>query len=590
MPIIGKSKAKMAIVKHIEGYFTLQENINISFKLNTLGFTIKEAISLLNKYKLNIFNIIENNIYQLCDDISFNKLDQMFLKDNDEKNSNRVEALIKHSINELCYSTGNTILTKEEVFIKMKTKFNGVFSSKEFIKSISVLLEKGMLIEINNYIALYDYYERENYIIDTINRLNNIKNVTNDSDIIKAVNNLSKKYSLVLDDKQLNAVKEAIKNNFYIITGGPGTGKTTIVKLIVDVLIKSGEFTEDDIALLSPTGRSAKKLSESVNLPASTIHKYLKWNKETNEFQINEINKAKERLIIIDEASMLDIFLFSSLLKGLRNNIKIILIGDASQLPSIAPGDILNDLLSKEYIKKTYLEIIYRVKEGSYISFLADDIKKIKTFNNIKSYEDFEFIESTDEEIIHNLEKVCVKMKKNNINLNDFQVLAPMYKGYNGIDNLNNIMSNIFNEEETSYKIYERHYKVNDKVIQLVNDMDNNIYNGDIGYICDIGYENKSLQVSIDFDGNIVKYNGQSLDNFSLAYAISIHKSQGSEYDNVVIILSSTFNRMFYNKLIYTAVTRAKQNLIIIGSLSSLNKSITTLYSSFRQTYLKLIK
>ena len=238
-------------------------------------------------------------------------------------------------------------------------------------------------------------------------------------------------------------------------------------------------------------------------------------------------------------------------------------------------------------IKSKCLSTIYRVKDGSYITYLANDIKNKKEFESFdEKYSDFKFIESSDDNIKLYLSEICNKIKEKGISTDSFQVLAPMYKGVNGIDNLNIMLSDIFNPNE-KYQVGDKFYKINDKVIQLVNDVENNVYNGDIGYIKDIFTVDKKLVIRIDYLGNIVEYKSGEFDRFTLAYAISIHKSQGSEYDNVVIILASSFRRMFYNKLIYTAVTRAKQSLIILGNISSFNKSVQTLYADNRNTYLK---
>ena len=185
------------------------------------------------------------------------------------------------------------------------------------------------------------------------------------------------------------------------------------------------------------------------------------------------------------------------------------------------------------------------------------------------------------------LRNIANKVKEKNIGVDSFQVLAPMYKGLNGIDNLNKMLSDIFNPNGEKYQIGDKYYRVGDKVIQLVNDVDNNVFNGDIGYIKSIEEIDKKLEITISFMGNKVKYKSGEFDNFSLAYAISVHKSQGSEYDNVVIVLAKSFKRMFYNKLIYTAVTRAKQTLIIIGNIESFNSSVQLLYADNRNTYLK---
>ena len=287
---------------------------------------------------------------------------------------------------------------------------------------------------------------------------------------------------------------------------------------------------------------------------------------------------------------MIDIFLFSSLLKGIRVNAKLLLIGDANQLPSIGPGDVLNDLLKIDGIKSKSLSTIYRVKEGSYITYLANDIKEKKIFNHIDNYEDFKFIESDDEDIMSYVKDLCYKVKDKGISIENFQVLAPMYKGVNGIDNLNELMANIFNPDNEKYQIGDKYYRVGDKVIQLINDVENNVFNGDIGNISNITTVEGKMEITINFMGNKVIYKSGEFDRFNLAYAISIHKAQGSEYENVVIVLANSFRRMFYNKLIYTAVTRAKSSLILIGSLLSFNTSIQTMYANNRNTYLKLIK
>ena len=558
-------------------------------KLSSMGFTINEAINLMTLYKSRLFEIVDNNIYELVKYVRFDKLDTIYLKNNNEDTKIRIEALIKHNIYEMCYEKGDTLISKEELLIEMKKSFKGIFTVETFMLHINDLIKNKELVEVNGMLALYNFYSSENLIIDNIKRLNNIKNIHN----IDKINHFIKEYetrnNILLADNQKNAIRESILNNFYIITGGPGTGKTTIVKAIFEVLKDAEDIKEEDIVLLAPTGRSAKRLSESVVFPASTIHRYLKWNKETGEFQVNENNKTTHKIVIVDEASMLDIFLFSSLLKGLRLNVKLILVGDANQLPSIAPGDILNDLLKLDFIKKTYLNEIYRVKEGRYITYLANDIRNKRIFEKIDNYDDFKFINCKEEEILPYLTEVCNKVKEKDMDIDKFEVLCPMYKGYNGIDNINKVMSEIFNPNKKKYIINDKYYSVGDKVIQLTNDIDNDVYNGDIGYIEDIRYEDKKLVVTIDYGRCEVEYKSGELDKFNLAYSVSIHKSQGSEYDNVVVILSKGFSRMLYNKLIYTAITRAKKSLILIGSIETFNKGVQTTYAENRRTYLKCI-
>ena len=564
-------------------------NQDLIIKLNGYGFTVKEAINLSTIYGNELLDIISDNVYELIDYISFDKLDLIFLNNYDEMNSRRLKALIKHCIYTMCFESGDTLVKKEELFIKMKRCFKGNLSSDTFIVHLNKSIEDADIIEVNDYVSLFEFYDTETSILKDINRINSIKNVIDEKKILKYINKYEKDNNIIFNDDQVEAIIGSIKNNFYIITGGPGTGKTTIIKAITEILMEFCNVDKKDIALLAPTGRSAKRISESVELPSYTIHKFLKWNKETGTFGIDEYNKAHEKIVIVDEASMIDIFLFSSLLKGLRINVKLLLIGDANQLPSIGPGDILNDLLNISDIKSKSLNKIYRVKDGSYITYLANDIKNIKEFTSFdNNYSDFRFVESDDDNIKKYLIEICENVKKKGVNIENFQVLAPMYKGINGIDILNELMSDIFNGEEEKHQVGDKYYRVGDKVIQLVNDVENNVFNGDIGYIKRIDSIDRKLVITINFMGNNVVYKSGEFDRFTLAYAISIHKSQGSEYDNVVIVLAKSFRRMFYNKLIYTAVTRAKNSLIIIGSIESFNLSVKTLYANERITLLKL--
>lgn len=580
------TKAKRMHDKIIENEY----NQDLILKLNGLGFSVREAIDLITVYGNKLSNVIEENIYDLVEYINFDKLDLMFLKDNDEMDKRRIEALILHNIYTSCYESGDTLILKDELFIKMKRCFRGVFSAEEYLKYIDSLAMKAKIVLFNEYVTLSDFYNTEKSILMDINRINDIKTNIKTDKIDTYISEYEKINNITFNNDQKDAIKGAIENNFFIITGGPGTGKTTIIKAIVMILKEILDLSHEDIALLAPTGRASKRMAESVGAPAYTIHKYLKWNKETESFLIDEYNKSSEKVVIVDESSMIDIFLFSSLLKGLKLNVKLILVGDANQLPSIGPGDLLNDLLHISTIKNKYLNTIYRVKEGSYITYLANDIKNRKYFDKFPTnYSDFKFIESSDDDIKKYLSEIVNKAVEKGIHSENFQVLAPMYKGLNGIDSLNSMMASIFNPDAEKFIIGDKYYRINDKVIQLVNDVDNNVYNGDIGYIRDIYYLDKKMVVEIDYSGNIVEYKSGEFDKFNLAYAVSIHKSQGSEYANVVIILARSFNRMFYNKLIYTAVTRAKSSLIILGSIDSLNKSVSTNYGANRNTYLKYV-
>ena len=405
-------------------------------------------------------------------------------------------------------------------------------------------------------------------------------------------------YGVKYNVDQKKAIKKALTNRISIITGGPGTGKTTIINSIVKLYMRIHNLNYKDvineIALLAPTGRAAKKISDSTGLPAMTIHRYLKWNKEKNEFQINEYNKNPHKLIIVDETSMIDTCLFDSLLKGIKHNITLVLVGDANQLPSVGPGLILNDLIESDLFTHTILETIYRQSDNSYIPILAKEIKEHNLSEDFtRQTDDYNFLFASGLAIKETIRKICLMSKEKGLTEDDIQILAPMYKGENGIDNLNILLQGIFNPKDESkkeIKVGDIIYREHDKVLQLVNDPDNNIFNGDIGYISNISIvmaPKKKEILTINFDGNEVLYNREDLINIKHAYAITIHKSQGSEFAHVIMPISKAYFKMLYNKLIYTGVSRAKKSLIIIGEKESFIMATNNDYSTNRKTNLK---
>ena len=412
------------------------------------------------------------------------------------------------------------------------------------------------------------------------------------------IKDFMKRWEVKYNKDQINAIKSSLNNNITIITGGPGTGKTTIINAIVKLYIQDRNMDNIEvlkhIALLAPTGRASRKMAESTGLPAMTIHRYLKWNKENNDFGVNEYNKEFHKLIIVDEVSMIDTFMFSSLLKGLTSNIKLILVGDVNQLPSVGAGIVLNDLITSDCFKYCPLEIIYRQSENSYIPYLCRDIKNRElTDNFLEQKDDYNFLSVNNQNIRSSILKICEKASEKNLSERDIQVLAPMYKGENGIDNLNIILQKLFNPEsknKSEIKIFDCLYREGDKVLQLVNDPDSNVFNGDIGYIKRIGkrsdYKDKEI-IEIDFDGNLILFKREDMHMIKHAYAISIHKSQGSEFNHVIMPISNGYNRMLYNRLIYTGVSRAKSSLVIIGSSEIFKMAINNTYSEMRKTDLK---
>lgn len=592
VPGISEIKAKR-IYKSIVKYQSTDE---IIVNLKKMGFTINEALTILNKWGESSLEIVSNDIYRLIDIIDFTKLDKVFLSMNDANSSERVIACILETFKRLGFKNGDTYLNKDELYSNIRNEFKIFLTEEEFDNYLLELMKKDLIIVDESKYFLKDFYFQE---VDIAENLELIMRHTNER--IDGLDTLIQSVELEYDVKynaiQKKAIKNALQNRVSIITGGPGTGKTTIINSIVKLYIRVNNLgikeIVNDIALLAPTGRAAKKMSDSTGLGAMTIHRFLKWNKDKNEFQVNEYNKNNQKLVIVDETSMIDTALFDSLLKGLNHNITLVLVGDSNQLPSVGPGLVLNDLISSDLFTHTELETIYRQSEDSYIPILAKEIKDRDLSNFTDQRDDFNFLSATGPSIKELIKKICIMSKDKGLNEEDIQVLAPMYKGENGIDNLNVLLQSIFNpksKDKKEVKVGEVVYRENDKVLQLVNDVDNNIFNGDIGYISNIstvmGSKKKEV-FTINFMGNEVMYTREDLINIKHAYAISIHKSQGSEFAHVIMPVSKAYYKMLYNKLIYTGVSRAKKSLIIIGEEDSFLMAVNNDYSRNRKTNLK---
>ncbi len=593
VPGISEVKAKRiynSIVKY-------QSTDEIIVNLKKLGFTINESLAILNKWGESSLEIVNNDIYKLIDIIDFTKLDKVFLSMKDAEAEERILACLIETFKRVGFKNGDTYLDKEEIFSTIRNEFKIFIEEDELDEYLDKLKKSKDIVVKKKKYFLKEYYDYEEEIADALEMISRHSKtrVTNFDDLIAAV---QLEYDVKYNSDQKKAIKNALTNRVSIITGGPGTGKTTIINSIVKLYVRIHNLNYkeviNDIALLAPTGRAAKKMSDSTGLPAMTIHRYLKWNKEKNEFQINEYNKNYHKLIIVDETSMIDTYLFASLLKGIGHNITLVLVGDSNQLPSVGPGLILNDLIDSDMFTHTTLEQIYRQSDNSYIPILAKEIKEHDLSSEFtKQTDDYNFLHASGLTIKEMIRKICVMSKEKGLTEEEIQVLAPMYRGENGIDNLNVLLQDIFNpksKEKRETKVGDIIYRVGDKVLQLVNDPDNNIFNGDIGYISSIGTimgsKNKDV-FTINFDGNEIQYTREDLINIKHAYAITIHKSQGSEFAHVIMPVSKAYYKMLYNKLIYTGVSRAKKSLIIIGEEESLVMAVNNDYSNNRKTNLK---
>ena len=556
-----------------------ENTYNNILKITDIGFSMSDALKITNLYLSNIDELISRNLYDLYFnlDISFNTIDKIALMNKYSKTDKlRLKSLIIYTFKLVTESIGHIFLYLDELY-KYVIKINKEdIDTKLFLSIMSILIDEKLIIkEDKRYYLTNDYLDEVYIAKEVVNRLKNKKITEKD---IKIVEEIEEKLNISYNIYQKDAILKSLKNNFLVITGGPGTGKTTVIYGIYRALKK--ENPKSKIKLLAPTGRASKRLSELTLEEASTIHRFLEWKKDSNTFSLNENNKSDASIVIVDEFSMVNNSLFASLLKALRDNTKIILVGDKDQLPSVGSGNLLADIISS-IDNVVYLKELYRQAKESSIVKLAYLVNENKDYD-FTSDEELSIIEDLD--ILDSLKEIAIKHI--NDDYKEFQVLVPLYKGSYGINNINKVLQEVFNKKDilkNEKTINDVIYREKDKVIQLVNMPDNNVFNGDIGIIEKI----TDKEIIIDFDGNKVKYTSSTYNSFALAYAISIHKSQGSEFKTCIIPLSTSYSIMLYRKLYYTAITRAKKKLYLLGNKNILKTAAKNNTSSIRNTYLK---
>ena len=583
----------MTTIRAAKIYNSLQ-NYNKSseaiLKFQNLGFTIEECSKIYNKFKDRIDEVLGDAFYDLKEIIDFRKLDSIYMNNFGNDTSVRIHACFLETMQLLSNYNGDTYYYREEISNTLDKEFNIILTEEVLEEILKELVDNKQIILVDRKIYLAKYYGFEENVAKTLKKIDS-KVVDKISKIEEKLKDLEDRIGINYNADQEKAIISALSNNVTIISGGPGTGKTTIINAITKLYIEDKKLGPADIleniALLAPTGRASKKMASSTNLPAYTIHRYLKWYKDSNDFFYNEFNKTNHRLIIVDEVSMIDIELFNALLNGISPGVKLILVGDTFQLPSVGPGLVLNDLIGSDYFNFVPLNQIYRQSDNSYIPYLAKEIKNNDLSEEfLTKKDDYSFFQTKSSQIKDAIEQIIKISLGKKIDEKSMQILAPMYKGENGIDNLNNILQKIYNpassgKNEITY--LDVIYREGDKVLQLVNDLDNNVFNGDIGYIESIN----GNKIEIDFEGNIVEYEKKNLKQIKHAYAITIHKSQGSEFEHVIMPISNSYYKMLYNKLIYTGVSRAKKTLTIVGDPHSFAKAVANNYSANRKTSLK---
>ena len=593
-------------------YAVLDNRINeqiIMFFLNN-GLSIDLCHKIIAIFGATAIETVKEQPYILMeklDHFGFLKNDKFALKMGIEPNSSiRLNALLLYILKELIYNKGDSFVDTHELHKQMNhyltttNEFDLTFENYQDI--LNNLAENNkVFLTTDGRVFDYDLHLKEinlaQIIADKLNSTSCFSELFTDEAINKAYQKIQKKLQFKLNSDQENAVINAFKEPFVIITGGPGTGKTTIIKTIVNLyteILSQGKSDNstivDSIALLAPTGRAAKRLKEVTLVNASTIHKYLGYTGD-GHYAYDEENKTSEKLLIVDESSMLDLPLAYQLFSSIGSDTRCVIVGDVDQLPSVGPGQVLKDLIDSKEITTIRLTKIHRQDEGSKIIELAHDANEGLVSENIMERFNDRYLIPTDNEhllgMVVDLVKLALSKGKN---IRDIQILAPMYRCNLGINEINDRVQNVINpkkENEDELVYGGSTFRLDDKVIQLVNRSEKKIMNGDIGYVHSFLYQDGEITgMSVSFDFGIIDYTLIELEDLKLAYAISIHKAQGSEFDIVIMPLTTYYQFMFKRKLIYTGLTRAKKLLILIGDINAYRRGITRIEQN-RQTILR---
>ena len=579
-------KQKDSLYENLIIHYTKEKQL---VELLNFGIGMGMSVRIINVLGDKAAKTVKENPYQLIDlveGIAFLRADEIAkklgFKEDDPK---RLVALIHYVIKSLIYSTGDSYVEKDDLFEKVtnfSNTINDVINQENFNHYLEILKQtKKIIIEDEKYIFDHSVYYDEINVAKCISQiLKNDKTDYNKKDIPQVIEDVMIINNITYSPKQLEAIEKALLEPITIVTGGPGTGKSTVIKGIVEAfasLYNKKDLVKNEIYLLAPTGRASKRLKEVTNHNnASTIHKFLGYQGNGFFAALND-GQIKAKLIIIDEFSMVDISLASIFFKCISPLTKIVIVGDVDQLPAVGCGDILRDLIDSKEITTTRLDKIHRQASDSTIISLAHEINQGNLpYSIIEKQHDRNFIPCNDEMMIDFITTVVKQGIDKGMDLiKDIQVLVPMYRGFVGIDAINYKLQDTFNKNDNEIVYNGKRYRENDKVIQLVNRQEKQVMNGDIGYIRAINKENNSVKsIDVQFDFGSVHYEKDDLDDLNLAYAISIHKSQGSEFGLVVVPFSFKYWIMLKRKLIYTAITRAKKYLIMLGNIEALRKGI----------------
>lgn len=569
-----------------------------------LGISNRLAFLIYDCYKEEALETVKTNPYQLVEDIQgigFKMADTLAYEIGINSDApERFRAALLHSLLEKSISQGDTYIEARDL---LEYAINLLEDSRpiecqpaQVAEQLSQLIADSKIYHIGTKLFDATLYASEAGIHKHISRLleTPLSQPHSEESIDEEIQSIEASFNMTYDRIQKEAIKLALSSKVFILTGGPGTGKTTVIRGILEAYSSLNKIDLEKknlpILLAAPTGRAARRMNELTGLPSSTIHRHLGLNGD-NDYQAMD-DYLDCDLIIIDEFSMVDTWLANQLLSSLPSSTQVIIVGDSDQLPSVGPGQVLADLLKVPSIPKIALQKIFRQSEDSTIVDLANQMRLGHLPRDFKEKKaDRSFFEAYAQHIPTMVTKIVTSAINSGIPKEEIQILAPMYKGQAGINHLNQLMQDLLNPlgDGQEFLFNDIHLRRGDKILHLVNDAQLNVFNGDIGYISDLipakYTESKQDEIIMDFDGTEVTYPRNEWLKITLAYAMSIHKSQGSEFQVVILPITHQGGRLLQRNLIYTAVTRSKSKLILLGEYSAFHYAIQK-EGDKRQTYL----
>ena len=580
VPGIGKKR-----VEKIRESWEKQKDIkNVMLFLQGYGVSTAYAAKIYRYYGKESIDKVKENPYRLADDIwgiGFKTADGIASKMGYEKNDlRRCKSGLSYTLSRL--SDDGHVYAEQEQLLKSAVELLEA-DQDSIVQAMKEMVESEQLIMDGDVIYLPPFYYAE---IGTANKLKNLMGSTS----MKAVpvqpniQAISLQTGIEYDDVQVDAIRQAVNSKVMVLTGGPGTGKTTTTQGIIAALKDMGL----KILLAAPTGRAAKRMSEATGMEAKTIHRLLEYN-PADGYKRNDENPIEGDVLIVDECSMIDILLMNNLVKALSESMRLILVGDIDQLPSVGAGNVLRDIIESGQVPVVRLTRIFRQAQSSRIVMSAHAINEGR-FPDISNgmNTDFFFIKNEDADSVA---AAIVNLVKNRLPksyqmpLSKIQVLTPMQRGVVGSANLNLVLQEALNPSKEGLNRGGYNYRKGDRVMQIRNNYDKEVFNGDLGYVESVNMEDRTL--TVNFEDRRVEYDISELDELSLAYATTIHKAQGSEYPIVVMPVLMKHYVMLQRNLIYTGITRAKKICVLIGSTKALAYAIRNLTVSDRNTKLK---